>query len=126
MSSSTRKPLLSQKGLNKTIPMEVKNLIKTKNIDEIRDYIDKEEKIAIHKFNSATLNTRQLTKMFDDLDAKLENYENELLKEATKVLPFKKGGFVKKNSVAVLHKGEKVISANEVKKNKDKYKKGKV
>ena len=35
----------------------------------------------------------------------------------------KKGGMVKKTGVYLLHKGEKVIPANQVKKNKTKYKK---
>jgi hypothetical protein len=93
-------------------------MIKTKNLDEIRNYIKQEEQTAANKFKSGTMNTRQLAQMFNRLDTKLEKYETDLIKEATKVVPFKKGGTVKKNTVAVLHKGEKVISANQVKKNK--------
>lgn len=115
MSSSTRKPLLSQKALNSKVPIEVRNLIKTKNIDKIRNFIDTEEKKVSRRFQAGNLNTTDLTKMFDALDAKLEKYENDLVKEATKVLPFKKGGMVKKTGVAVLHKGEKVIPVDKVK-----------
>ena len=116
MSSSTKKPLLSQKALTSKIPTEVRNLIKTKNIDKIRDFIDREERKVTSKFEAGNLNTRELTKMFEALDTKLERYENDLVKEASKVLPFKKGGMVKKTGVAVLHKGEKIISADKVKK----------
>ena len=46
--------------------------------------------------------------MFKDLDLKVDKLETSLVKEAVKVLPFKKGGDVKKTGVYILHKGEKV------------------
>lgn len=101
-------PKLSQKHIQGTLPPEVKNLIKTKNVDAVRAAIQREEKMADAKFRSGTLNTRQLDKMFKNLEIKVDKLEEELLKEATKIIPFKKGGTIPKTGVYLMHKGEKV------------------
>lgn len=113
--TSTHRATLSQRQLTERIPTEVKNLIRTQNLDKIRDVIRQNERIAEAGFRQGNMNMKQLSRMFDTIDKRIEKYEEDLVKEAVKVIPFKKGGRVKKTSVAVLHKGEKVIPASAVK-----------
>jgi hypothetical protein len=118
MSSSTRTPVLSQKGLNSKIPVEIRNVIKTKNVDALRNDIHRLERQATSRFASGRLNTRDLDRMFNDLSVKVDKLETDMVKEAVKILPMKKGGMVKKTDLYLLHKGEKVVTKKEVDKNR--------